>query len=42
MERARAAIEHYAYCPDFDQIFGGLPEVASWQVPKRTWFFWWD
>ncbi|WP_100244134.1 DUF4253 domain-containing protein [Streptomyces ipomoeae] len=42
LETARAAIEHYAYCPDLDQVIGGLPEVASRQVPTRTWFFWWD
>lgn len=40
-ETARVAIEHYAYCPDLDQVIGGLPEVAL-QVPTRTWFFWWD
>ncbi|GAA2613364.1 hypothetical protein GCM10010304_77490 [Streptomyces roseoviolaceus] len=40
-ETARVAIEHYAYCPDLDQVIGGLPEVVL-QVPTRTWFFWWD
>ncbi|MEU3887505.1 DUF4253 domain-containing protein [Streptomyces sp. NPDC029041] len=41
LEAARVAIEHYAYCPDLDQVIGGLPEVAV-QVLTRTWFFWWD
>lgn len=41
-ETARVAIEHYAYCPDLDQAVGGLPEVASRQVPTGAWFFWWD
>ncbi|WP_079049551.1 DUF4253 domain-containing protein [Streptomyces torulosus] len=41
-ERARVAIEQYAYCPDFDQFLGGLPEIAAHQVPNRAWFFWWD
>ncbi|MFC8247515.1 DUF4253 domain-containing protein [Streptomyces chartreusis] len=41
LETARVAIEHYAYCPDLDQVIGGLPEVAL-QVPTRTWFLWWD
>ncbi|MGW4872944.1 DUF4253 domain-containing protein [Streptomyces chartreusis] len=41
LETARVAIEHYAYCPDLDQVIGGLPDVAL-QVPTRTWFFWWD
>lgn len=40
-ETARVTIEHYAYCPDLDQVIGGLPEVVL-QVPTRTWFFWWD
>ncbi|MET9389938.1 DUF4253 domain-containing protein [Streptomyces sp. NPDC006624] len=42
LEAARVAIEHYAYCPDFDQLIGGLPEIAAHQAPARFWFFWWD
>ncbi|MFD8230383.1 DUF4253 domain-containing protein [Streptomyces sp. NPDC059696] len=42
LQVARVAIEHYAYCPDFDQLIGGLPEVAAHQAPTRFWFFWWD
>ncbi|MQY15172.1 hypothetical protein SRB5_53500 [Streptomyces sp. RB5] len=40
-EAAQVAIEHWAYCPDLDQVIGGPPEVAA-QVSTRTWFFWWD
>ncbi|MFJ4560098.1 DUF4253 domain-containing protein [Streptomyces massasporeus] len=42
LQAARVVIEHYAYCPDFDQLIGGLPEIAAHQAPARFWFFWWD
>ncbi|MBB4713003.1 hypothetical protein BJ965_002885 [Streptomyces luteogriseus] len=42
LQAARVAIEQYAYCPDFDQLIGGLPEIAAHQAPAPFWFFWWD
>lgn len=41
-ERARVALEQYAYCDDLSQVVGELRNIAARQVPSRHWFFWWD
>ncbi|WP_351228715.1 DUF4253 domain-containing protein [Streptomyces sp. NPDC002133] len=38
LERAEAAVEQYAYCPDL----GDATIVGDGQAASTTWRFWWD
>ena len=36
------AVEMYGYCPDVDQSYETLGQLAGSLVNSSVWYFWWD
>ena len=36
------AVEMYGYCPDVDQSYETLGQLAGSLINSSVWYFWWD